>query len=246
MRLSVHIRKRLSSFDLDVRFDCEDKQLLALIGPSGAGKTTIVRIIAGLDRPDTGRISFGDEIWVDTARGIFVPPQKRSLGYVFQDYTLFPHLNLYRNVSFAAGNTGHVRDLMKALDIWELKDRKPHAVSGGERQRCAIAQALARGPKTLLLDEPFSALDITNRRKLRERLKFLKGELSIPIIHVTHDIDEALYLADEILPVVKGSIARKWILQFLMKEPVRKAKIHSAGMNTGAAAGMKNTERKVS
>lgn len=218
MELAVEIKKKLPLFELDVSFICPVERLLAVIGPSGAGKTTIVRIIAGLDRPDSGIIKYGDKTWVDTEKGIFVPPQQRQLGYVFQEYTLFPHLNLYRNVSFASRDTGHVEYLMRALDIWDLRNRKPSAVSGGERQRCAIAQALARHPQVLLLDEPFSALDMNNRRRLRERVKAIKEEFSIPIVHVTHDIDEAMYLADEILPVIKGKIMRKWLMQFLLKD----------------------------
>lgn len=218
MGLCVRIRKRLSLFELNISFSCQAHNLIALIGPSGAGKTTAIRVIAGLDRPDEGVITFDGQTWVDTDKGIFMPPQKRRLGYVFQDYTLFPHLTLYRNVSFAAEDPDLVRDLMKDFDIWTLKDRKPHMVSGGERQRCAIAQALARQPVLLLMDEPFSALDFVTRKRLREQLKSMKKNLSMPVIHVTHDIDEAFFLADEIIPINSGHIMKRWILQFLLKD----------------------------
>ena len=124
----------------------------------------------------------------------------------FRIIALFPHLNLYDNAAFAAVDKKEVDDLFDLFKIDHLRKRKPQMVSGGERQRCAICQALARHPRLLLLDEPFSALDVVTRRGLREELKNLKGTLSCPIIYVTHDINEALYLADEILPVVEGKI----------------------------------------
>ena len=250
MDLIVRIRKRLPLFDLDVSFACPAENLLALVGPSGAGKTTIIRIIAGLDKPDEGIITFNGQTWVDTEKKIFLPPQERRLGYVFQEYTLFPHLNIYRNVCFAAKKKELVEELMKGLGIWELQDRKPHMVSGGERQRCAIAQALARQPRVLLMDEPFSALDVTTRRKLRQQVKSLKNDLAIPVIHVTHDIDEALFLADDILPLIKGRIMKKWMMQFLLKNPVKQShghKVHKSIVpEIEPAITVNSTERKVS
>jgi len=216
MGLDVRMSKRLKHFDLDVSFSCEEGRLLAIVGPSGAGKTTIVRILAGLERPDTGVITCSGETWTDTRANVHVPARKRGLGYVFQEFTLFPHLSVSRNVAFAAPDPGKVTDLLKMFDIWHLKDCRPHMISGGERQRCAICQALARSPKVLLMDEPFSALDALTRRRLKERLKSLKQELRIPIVHVTHDIREALFLADDILAVVQGRVAHKWILQFML------------------------------
>lgn len=138
---------------------------------------------------------------------------------MFQDYNLFPHLNLLDNAAFAAVEKKEVDDLFELFKISHLKKRKPHMVSGGERQRCAICQALARHPRLLLLDEPFSALDVVTRRGLREELKSLKGRLSCPIIYVTHDIHEALFLADEILPVVDGKIDRGWMQRTITREP---------------------------
>ena len=218
MGLRVKITKKLPHFELDIAFSCDEKNVLALVGPSGAGKTTIIRMIAGLTRPDSGMISYNDEVWFDGAKGIVRPPQERSLGFVFQDYTLFPHLNVFKNVAFAAESKDEVVRLLKLFDIWHLKDRKQHEISGGERQRCAICQALARKPRVLLLDEPFSALDANTRRNLRDELKTLRNQLSVPIIHVTHDIDEALFLADDVLPILNGKIVRKWMLQFMLKE----------------------------
>ena len=185
--------------------------MLVLVGPSGAGKTTIVRLIAGLDQPDEGRIACGDEIWADPDKRIHQPTRKRRLGYVFQDYLLFPHLTLGANAAFSSQNGAKVDRLMKRFGIHHLRNHKPSQVSGGERQRCAICQALAREPRALLLDEPFSALDVTTRRLLRDDIVELKGRLGIPMIYVTHDISEALAIADVIVPIVSGKIERSWI-----------------------------------
>ena len=208
MTISASFKRRLKYYDLDLSFTCATNKMMVMIGPSGGGKTTIIRMLAGLETPDEGQVIFGDEVWFDSARRINVTPQKRRLGYVFQDYNLFPHLNLLDNAAFAAVDKKEVDELFELFKISHLRKRKPHMVSGGERQRCAICQALARHPRLLLLDEPFSALDVVTRRGLREELKSLKGRLSCPIIYVTHDINEALFLADEILPVVEGKIDR--------------------------------------
>ena len=218
MELKISVKRRLPLFELDVAFSCTPDKLLVIIGPSGAGKTTIIRMLAGLDKPDEGTITFDGETWLDTERGIFVPPQKRQLGYVFQDYPLFPHLNVQKNVAFAAHDETCVERLMKRFDIWHLRNRKVAMISGGERQRCAICQNLARGPRVLLLDEPFSALDAVTRKNLRMEIKQLKGELCIPIIHVTHDIAEATQMGDELMPIVQGRIVPRWTLQFRLKD----------------------------
>ncbi|MGD0275991.1 MAG: ATP-binding cassette domain-containing protein [Syntrophales bacterium] len=218
MGLNVKIGKKLKYFDLDIDFTCPEENLLVMIGPSGGGKTSIIRMIAGLDKPDSGTITFNGETWFDASRRIHVPPQKRKLGYVFQDYTLFPHLSLYENAAFAAVDKKEVKDLLELFGIAHLHNRKPHIVSGGERQRCALCQALARRPQALLLDEPFSALDFVARRNLRGELKNLRGELLFPIIYVTHDINEALILADEILPIVDGREDKGWMQRAITRE----------------------------
>ena len=216
MGLDVRIKKRLKDFELNVSFSCEDGKLLAIVGPSGAGKTTIIRTLVGLQKPDQGLITFKGETWTDIEHKIHMPTSKRGVGYVFQEFNLFPHLSIYKNIAFATKDKQKVDDLLRLFDIWHIRESKPHKISGGERQRCAICQALARSPRVLLLDEPFSALDALTRKKLREMVKALKKDLHIPIIHVTHDIREALFLADEILPVVKGRVESKWILQFML------------------------------
>ncbi|MDH3392823.1 MAG: ATP-binding cassette domain-containing protein, partial [Desulfobulbaceae bacterium] len=147
----------------------------------------------------------------DTATQTNLPPQQRKLGYVFQDHTLFPHLSVEKNIAFAAKNPKQVDELLDLFSISELRHRKPKQISGGERQRVALAQALASKPQLLLLDEPFSALDIITRKQLRKELKKLKSTLAIPIILVTHDLDEAMYLANHVLPIDRGQIARDWL-----------------------------------
>ncbi|HOF05668.1 MAG TPA: ATP-binding cassette domain-containing protein [Syntrophales bacterium] len=216
MTLEIRIRKPLPHFDLEVDIDCPEAAMTVVIGPSGAGKTTLMRLIAGLDKAAAGHIRCSDEVWLDTGKGIFIPPQKRRLGYVFQDYPLFPHLNLHDNAAFAAGAGDEaVQRLLARFGIAHLQERKPDAVSGGERQRCAICQALAAKPRLLLLDEPFSALDVFTRRDLRDELHSLKEELEIPVIYITHDLNEALYLADELLPLVAGRVDREWMQRSL-------------------------------
>ncbi len=211
MALDVKVKKRRHDFDIDISFTCKVGEILVLVGPSGAGKTTIVRLVAGLENPDEGRITCGEEIWADSDRGINQPTRKRQLGYVFQDYPLFPHLTIGANAAFSSKNEAEVERLMKRFGIYHLRNHKPDGVSGGERQRCAICQALAREPRALLLDEPFSALDVATRRLLRDDIVELKGRLGIPIIYVTHDISEALAIANVLVPVVAGKIDRSWI-----------------------------------
>jgi len=225
MSISISISKKLRFLDIDISFTCPDSKMIVLIGPSGGGKTSIIRMMAGLDKPDEGKIIFRDQTWFDSANGINIPVQRRRLGYVFQDYTLFPHLTLYENAAFAAIERKEVDELFDLFCISHLKKRKPRMVSGGERQRCAICQAIARRPEALLLDEPFSALDVITRRGLREELKNLKGKFSFPMIYVTHDINEALYLADEIIPVVDGKADYDWMKRTMKgDQPLRAAR----------------------
>lgn len=211
MSLRVSLRKRLPHFDLDVSLECPDGSLTAIVGPSGAGKTTLIRSIAGLEKPDSGSIHLGETCWFDRAAGHFIPPHRRGLGLVFQDYTLFPHLTVLKNITFAASDPDRARSLMHDFGILHLADKKPGSISGGERQRAAFCQALARDPVLLLLDEPFSALDVATRRSLRDLLRNLKGDLRIPVLHVTHDLDEAQFLGDDILAVDGGRIAPDWL-----------------------------------
>jgi molybdate transport system ATP-binding protein len=187
---------------LDAELACRPGELLALVGPSGAGKTTILRAIAGLIRPRAGRVACNGEVWFDAEAGMFVPPQRRRVGLVFQDYALFPHLSALANVTAALGHVerdaraARARALLDLVHLGGLEDRKPDALSGGQRQRVALARALAREPKALLLDEPFAAVDQVTRRKLQRELALLRREIAAPTILVTHDLAEAAALAD--------------------------------------------------
>ncbi len=186
--------------------------VLVLFGPTGSGKTTLLRAVAGLDRPDAGSISFGGEVWFDSAAGVHVPPQLRRVGFVFQDFALFPHLSARGNVAFGLGGLrldergGRVEETARLLRIEHLLDRRPAGLSGGERQRVALARALAPRPRLLLLDEPLSALDAPTRERLRGELRALLHHLGIPSILVTHDRVEALALGDRMAVLVEGAV----------------------------------------
>jgi molybdate transport system ATP-binding protein len=208
--LDVRLRQD-APVPLNAAFTCAANELLALIGPSGSGKSTILHIIAGLRPCQHGTIRVAAETWLATAERIFVPPQQRGVGLVFQDYALFPHLTAEDNVAIAlsamprAEARAQARALLARVHLAGLETRKPHVLSGGERQRVAVARALARSPRVLLLDEPFSAVDRMTRVKLRADLMALKAALSIPIVLVTHDIDEALQLADRVAVLDYGA-----------------------------------------
>jgi molybdate transport system ATP-binding protein len=187
-------------------------EVLVLFGPSGSGKTTVLRAVAGLLRPDAGHVRLGGETWFDGAAGIHVPPQRRGVGFVFQDFALFPHLTVQENVAYGlgrlprAGRDGRVAELARLLGIGDLLTRRPARLSGGERQRVALARALAPHPRLLLLDEPLSALDAPTREELRGDLRGLLHHLGIPSVLVTHDRIEALALGDRIAVIAGGTV----------------------------------------
>ena len=228
MCLTAVLKKKTKFFTIDVELSCPDGQTLALIGPSGSGKTTIIRMLAGLETPDEGKILYRDRVYFDSARGVNLPPQKRKLGYVFQDYSLFPHLTLYGNAAFAAQDRGEVEALMGVFGLSALRDRRPHQVSGGERQRCAVCQALARNPHLLLMDEPFSALDVVTRRILRNELKKITEKQTFPVVYVTHDVTEALFIGNTVLPIVAGEVDREWLERILAPSSGADAKTKAA------------------
>ncbi|MDO8906250.1 ABC transporter ATP-binding protein [Hydrogenophaga sp.] len=192
---------------------CEAGELLALVGPSGAGKTSMMRVLAGLMRPQSGKVVVGGEVWCDTQQGIWLPPQRRHVGLVFQNYALMPHLSAQGNVTLSLLHlppTERSRQARHWLDHVGLsadqQDRRPAALSGGQQQRVAVARALAREPSLLLLDEPFSAVDQMNRQGLYRLLADLRRELEIPIILVTHDLNEARMLADRLVVMDAGRV----------------------------------------
>lgn len=194
---------------LEAQFDCAPGELVALVGPSGSGKTSLLRAVAGLlpGRKLRGRISAGQERWFDSDAGIDLPPQRRQVGLVFQHYALFPHLSAFDNVAIAAGpapREATVRSLLERLGLTGLERRRPAQLSGGQQQRVALARALAREPKVLLLDEPFSAVDAPARQALYRELAALRQSMSTPMILVTHDLGEARRLADRVVILDAG------------------------------------------
>ncbi|NOX26319.1 MAG: ATP-binding cassette domain-containing protein [Deltaproteobacteria bacterium] len=199
--LEVKIKKRMPGFNLQVSFSCVNGGITVLTGPSGAGKTTLIRIMAGLSQADEGYIVNNGKLWFASEKGINLPPQSRKIGYVFQEHTLFPHLSIAGNISLINKDRAETHRLLELFKISHIANSRPHQVSGGERQRAAFAQALARKPEVLLLDEPFSALDTTTRAMLQEELLNLKKTCTIPIVHVTHDPAEARLLADCIVEI---------------------------------------------
>jgi molybdate transport system ATP-binding protein len=208
--LSVRLQQA-GPIPLDVALSCRPGELLALIGPSGSGKTTVLRSIAGLYRPQTGRVAVDGETWLDTEAGVDLTPQVRSVGLVFQDYALFPHLSALDNVRLAMlrheepARSRLAASLLARVHLEGLETRRPDQLSGGQRQRVALARALARDPKVLLLDEPFSAVDRMTREPLKDEIAALHRSLDIPMLLVTHDLEEAQALADRICVLHTGT-----------------------------------------
>ena len=200
LRLALHVPLR--EFALDVELEI-GREVVALVGPSGAGKTTLLRAVAGLVSAE-GRIAVGDTAWLDSSRRVNLAPEERSVGFVFQDYALFPHLSVRRNVCFGTrrGSDG----LLKRFGLDRLADAKPRELSGGERQRVALARALARDPAVLLLDEPLAALDTHTRDVVRSELHELLAEAERPTIVVTHDFEDAATLANRVGVLVDGRL----------------------------------------
>jgi ABC-type sulfate/molybdate transport systems ATPase subunit len=190
----------LRTFDL--RLSLEVEGTVALVGPSGAGKTTVLRAIAGLVHPRAGRITVAGETWFDS--GTNVPVEERAAGFLFQDYALFPHMTVERNVEYA--RKGAAGEYLERLGIRHLADARPRELSGGERQRVALARALARDPKVLLLDEPLSALDSHTKASVRRELRELLVGLDVPTLFVTHDFDDAAALADRVGVLADGTL----------------------------------------
>jgi len=203
MALRVDLSHGLRSFRLELALDV-GRGTVALVGPSGAGKTSVLRAIAGLLDPERGCIVADGEIWLDTDRGVALPPERRSVGLVFQEYALFPHLTVRGNIGFAG--KAQVDELLERFRIGHLADTRPRELSGGERQRVALARALARRPRVLLLDEPLSALDAHTKAAVRSELHEFLRTTSLPTLLVTHDFEDAAALASRIGVIVDGRI----------------------------------------
>jgi molybdate transport system ATP-binding protein len=214
--LTVDITVPLRSYTLELALRLE-AETIALVGPSGAGKSTVLRAIAGLMRPSRGTISLGDELWLSSDRRIDLAPEDRSVGLVFQEYALFPHMSVRRNIAY--GGSARVDELLSRLDIEALADAKPGQLSGGERQRVALARALARDPRVLLLDEPLSALDAHTKADIRGELRELLRELRLPTLLVTHDFEDAAVLAERVGVMVDGKLVQLDTAQALVAAP---------------------------
>lgn len=196
---------------LEVDFQIPDKELITLYGPSGAGKTTILRMLAGLTDPEEGLIQVDDEVWFDSDKGINRSIQERQIGFVFQDYNLFPNMTVRENLEYALKDKKDedlVEEFLEMVHLTELKNRKPDTLSGGQKQRVALIRALLRQPKIFLLDEPLSALDLELRLRLQDEIFAIYNRFKIPTIFVTHDLSEVFKLAHQILIVEKGQITR--------------------------------------
>lgn len=210
---------------LDASLHCEPGMVLALVGPSGSGKTTLLRSIAGLYRPAWGHICCAGKTWLDSDAGLYLRPQARRVGMVFQDYALMPHLSAIDNVQLALSHLprGQRREralaLLKQVHLQGVEQRRPARLSGGQRQRVAVARALARDPQLLLLDEPFSAVDQVTRRKLRRELMELTASLAIPVVLVTHDLDEATLLAQRMTVMHAGSTLQSGSPNEVLRRP---------------------------
>lgn len=210
--LSVRIAQR-APFPLDAGFTCGPGEVLGIFGASGSGKTTLVRTIAGLHQPERGRVTVGDEVWLDTDTGVCLAPHRRTAGLVFQEHALFPHMTALGNVTMALGQRparerqDAARRLLEAVGLGERLTHRPSRLSGGERQRVALARALARTPAVLLLDEPFAAVDRPTRRRLQDLVDRLRRTLDVPVVLVTHDFEDIVRLATHLLVLDGGRAA---------------------------------------
>lgn len=212
--LEINIQRAMLTSEgkrnLEVCTEIQDNELLCLFGHSGAGKTTLLRILAGLTKPDKGRIVFNDTVWFDSEKKINISPQERNVGYMFQDYALFPNMTVEKNISFAQKekDKGEVDKLMKLFDIEALKNQHSAKLSGGQKQRVALARALAAKPNVLLLDEPLSALDFDMRLTLQHEIRKAHELLNTITLMVSHDLQEVFQLASSVILLKNGMMIK--------------------------------------
>jgi molybdate transport system ATP-binding protein len=212
--LAATIQLSRGDFELSVELACPPG-VTCVMGPSGSGKSTFLAAVAGLAVPDRGRVTLGDEVWLDRARGIDVPVHARRLAYVFQGLALFPHMSALGNVEYGMHDVPRAERAVKAtallerLGVGHLARRRPRTFSGGEAQRVALARAIARSPRLILLDEPFSALDRDLRGQLTKLVRELVAELGVPLVHVTHSVAEARLLADQVVRIERGGVVAR-------------------------------------
>ena len=230
--LTLRFRKKFPKgalIDADLQVELDPPNVTVLFGPSGSGKTTILRALAGLERSANCVIRFGRETWVDDKNGVFIPPQRRRIGFLYQDYGLFPHLTVGGNIRYGlrglSANEQQLRisELLERFQLRDLAARYPDQLSGGQKQRVALARTLAPQPRLLLLDEPLSALDGPTREALRGELRNLLSSLSIPVLLVTHDRVEALALGDQVAIVNEGRIVQHASIEEVFRRPLTPA-----------------------
>lgn len=210
--ISKELRGATGTMILRLNLNIKSEQFITLYGPSGVGKTSVLRMISGLMQPDFGQICVEEETWFDTKTKVNFSPQKRKVGYVFQDYALFPHMTVLENLNFAKAknqNNSSISDLIEIMELEQLQTRKPETLSGGQKQRVALARALVQKPKILLLDEPLAALDSAIRHKLQGYLKKVHQEFKLTTILVSHDVGEIVKLTDYVYQLEEGKILKQ-------------------------------------
>jgi molybdate transport system ATP-binding protein len=225
--LEARLSAGRGAFMLDLELRVGQREVLVVVGESGAGKTTLLRLLAGLDHPDRGRVRLGNDTWCDTDSGIELPPWRRSIGYVPQDYALFPHLTALENAGFGlevrdptrAERTSRAHAALTECGVADLADRRPAALSGGQQQRVALARAIAIDPALLLLDEPLSAVDPATRRQLRRDLRTLLARRPHATVLVTHDPTDALLFGDRIAVLERGRITQEGTRDTILRQP---------------------------
>lgn len=206
--LKIDVLKKLSTFSFQFKQTIPCQGVTAILGVSGAGKTTLINLINGLIKPDEGNLSLNDVTLVETKHNIFVPPEQRNIGTVFQDALLFPHFKVIKNLIYGAKNINQqkIDEIISVLNISHLLNRYPAMLSGGEKQRVAIGRALLINPKLLLMDEPLSALDMPRKKELLSYIDKLVADLNIPIIYVTHNINEVKRIANYVVIIEQGKL----------------------------------------
>jgi len=214
--ISIAIKKKLGAFLLDVEFEAP-MGVTAVFGRSGSGKTSVVNAVAGLLRPDEGRIGIGDAVLFDSASKTNLPVQKRRIGYVFQDARLFPHMSVLRNLSY--GGTHDAERVIQVLGLGDLLDRMPGGLSGGERQRVALGRALMCNPQILLMDEPLAALDVPRKAEILPYIERLRDEVKIPMLYVSHDMSEVARLATTIVVMEAGQVVTSGPVGTVLSQP---------------------------
>ncbi len=233
--MRIKLKKRLKGykgeFVLDIDMSVKRGSFVTIFGRSGAGKTTLLKMLAGLLKPDEGFIEVGGEIWYDSSRGIDIPPQKRKVGVVFQDYALFPNMTVEENILYGMERKDEelLEKLLMLTQLIELRNRKPHSLSGGQKQRVALARAVARKPDILLLDEPLSALDIDMRRKLQKELHKIHRTFSLTTFLISHDFSEVFRLSDRVFVIENGKIIKEGRPDYIFVQERLSGKVKFSG-----------------